>query len=106
MNTDPEAASSENPAVDELNPEEVGSHDKQKDTEQEEDNGEQVQAALAKHLRMAVLANSFPKAKRLQVVKLESSPSLDYSHVRQQNIIENETYILPFRLINRERNRI
>ena len=98
----PEPARSGRPAVDEVDPEEAGSNDKHKDAEQEGGNGEQLQAALAKHLQMAVLANKFPKATRFQVVNLESSPSLDYSHVRQRNIIENETYILPFRLIDSE----
>ena len=51
---------------------------------------------------MALLANKFPKAKRFQVVNLGFSPSLYYSHVRQQNIIENKTHTLPFRLIDRE----
>ena len=38
----PEATSSKKSAVDELSPEEVGSKDKQKTAEQEEDNGEQL----------------------------------------------------------------
>ena len=97
----PEAMVSKNPAGD-VNSEENNSDDKREDAETEEDEVAPLQTALSRHLRTAILANRFPKATKVQVINLESTPVLEFSHVRQQNIIEDETYILPFHLINKE----
>ena len=98
----PEAMVSKDPADDNVNPEETSSDDKRENAETEEDEKAPLQTALSRHLRRAILANRFPKATKLQVINLESTPLLEFSHVRQQNIVENETSILPFHLINKE----
>ena len=98
----PEAMVSKHPADDNVNPEETNSGDKRETAETEEDEEVPLQTALSRHLRRAILANRFPKATRLQVINLESTPIFEFSHVRQQIILEDETYILPFHLINKE----
>ena len=98
----PEAMVSKDPADDNVNPEETNSDDKRENAKTEEDEEAPLQTALSRHLRRAILANRFPKATKLQVINLESTPVLEFSHVRQQNILEDETYILPFHLVNKE----
>ena len=98
----PEAMVSKDPADDNVNPEETNSDDKRENAETEKGEEAPLQIALSRHLRRAILANRFPKATKLQVINLESTPVLEFSHVRQRNIVENETYILPFHQINKE----
>ncbi|KAM0800092.1 hypothetical protein BDR22DRAFT_852816 [Usnea florida] len=98
----PEATNHKDSAETNFNPEEIYSDDKREVAETEEGKEAPLQTALSRHLRRAVLAHKFPRATKIQVVNLESSPVLEFSHVRQQNIIEDETNILPFRLVDKE----
>lgn len=98
----PEATISKNSAENNVNPEDIDFDDRREDAEIQEDKEAPPETALSRYLRRAVLVNGFPKATKLQVVNLESSPILEFRHVRQQNIIEDETYVLPFHLIDKE----
>ena len=91
-----------NPAENDVNSKEINPDDEREITETEEDKGISFQTALSRHIRRAVLEHRFPKATKVQVVDLESSPVREFSHVRHHNIIEDETYILPFHLVDKE----
>lgn len=66
--------------------------------EQERDCG-LLQKRLGKVLRDAYKANAFPQARVIRTVDLHSSDRRQHDHCMQQDIVEDRTYLLPFRKI-------
>jgi len=56
-----------------------------------------LQKGLGKVLRDAYKANAFPRARAIQTMDIHRSERRQHDHATQQDIIEDRTYLLPFR---------